>query len=74
MAAERDRTIQALLAKVSDQVGDVVLELADIFDVAAMTAGLIVPTQVGQHDLRRAAEAQGRRQRRDNRAPWYDEP
>ena len=62
MAAKRDRATQALLTKVADQVGDVVLELADIFDVAAMTAGLIVPAQVGQYDFRCAAEAQGRRQ------------
>ena len=62
MAAERDRAFEMLLAKVADQIGDVVLELADVFDVAAVPPGLVVPAQVGQHDLRHAAEAQGRRQ------------
>ena len=36
MAAERDRPVQTLLAKVPDQVGNVVFELADVFDIAAM--------------------------------------
>src|SRR5882724_3138988 len=63
MTSERDRAVEMLAAKNADEVGQVVLELADILNVPAMPSRLKMSTQIGKNDLCGPARADERGER-----------
>ena len=51
MATQHDRTRHAPRAQMRDQIGDVILQLTDVIDIAATRPGEIMPTRVWQDNL-----------------------